>query len=174
MRKEKNKKRTETKKYKRMSIGAAAVLLCAAGVIMGKQLLSPRIHHDKQYIFPCQGQITVWGGENEQYPNEIHFYILDEKKDSEMSDVSNIKGIWMTTETGERKEAESWTLMETGAHGNSYLERELRAVMPFTEETYTIKELTIVYPDTKETFEIGNLTVGIFTLYYGMGIRCMA
>lgn len=148
------------------------VLLFVVGILIGKQYMGTRIRHYKQYMFPCQGQVPVWGKGHEDLTSRIRFYLLDEEEFSEMAELSNIRRIYITTETGEELETKDWTLTRLNSGSELYIKRCLEVSLPFVTGEYVIRELTIVYPDTEETFEVGDLKIIPLedTLYYlGMG-----
>ncbi|MGN0299090.1 MAG: hypothetical protein ACI4C1_07935 [Lachnospiraceae bacterium] len=109
-------------------------LLCFIGLSACNGI---KLEHYKQHMYPVQGQVVGTSG--------IEYIFLDESKTSEMSNIENIKKIYITTETGEKKTIEDWTLEE--------VEWDI-------SERYTKRVLTLDIPKETEEFVIIILVIG--------------
>lgn len=111
-----------------------------------------KLEHYKQHMYPVQGQFVGTSG--------IQYIFLDESKTSEMSNVANIKKIYITTETGDKKKVEDWTIEEVEWDiSEVYTKRVLTLNIPKERDEFVISKVTIVYVDKTEEFEAGSLKV---------------
>lgn len=126
------------------------------GTNIYKNIFGDNIRHYSQYIFPCQGQITTLKGEN----TTISFFVLDEKKISELSSKKNIKRIYIQSKEGQEIEATSWEVEEAFefSEADKYSTKKLSLKIRIKHK-HIIQKLVICYADKEEVFDIGNLTI---------------
>ena len=126
------------------------------GINIYKNIFGDNIRHYSQYIFPCQGQISTLKAEN----TTISFFVLDEKKISELSSEKNIKRIYVQTKNEKNIEATSWEVQEAFefSEADKYSTKKLSFKIRINNKQI-IKKLVICYADKEEVFDIGNLTI---------------
>lgn len=145
------------KKYlSKVLIFLCIVIVVGISATIYKKMVGTDIRHYAQYIFPCKGQISTLKNES----TFINFYVLDEKKISELSNKENIKKIYLTTKDNENIEVQDWKIEEAFefSQADKFYSKKLSLNITVNKEEI-IQKLNIQYADETETFEIGNLRV---------------
>lgn len=145
----------KTTLWKRPAIMGIALVIFIGLALICKFVIGTKIEHSKQYIFPCEGRIFAFSGGQ----STISFYVLDEKKISELSDKNNIKSIALIDQNGARHMAEDWSIESAGFYqGTTYSAKKLNVILRIEQEI-VVTSIEIKYPDTIESLDIGALTI---------------